>query len=243
MKPLFLFLLAASVFFLDAQAQDTDETRKPVTVTVTTNAPSSEDSRPASDELPLRGSRRALTFGLNGFQLGEIEGGVGGKYWVSSSTALRGSFTFAVGASEGDEGTARTDGRSSIEFGIALLVERHSLLATPTGRVSPYLAGGFTFGVGGFSQNARFPLASEIQRIDNDGSTLDFGVLAGLGVAYRISRRVALSGEHTFGASIRSTSHTETIFRTGQPNEVSESDQRDFVLGTGTSRLMVSVYF
>ncbi len=238
-----LIPLISCFWVMSAQAQQNETDSPPVTVTVTTNAPSLQNARASNTELPLRGSRQALTFGFDGFQLGALEGGIGGKYWLSPSAAVRGSLLFRVGASESDQDTQQTDGRSSIGLGVSLFAERHSPLASPNGRVSPYLVGGMTFGIEGYSQNSKFPLENEVQKIENDGKAVDFAVLVGLGIEYRVTRRLSFAGEHTFGATVRRATETETVFRTGQPNDVFEINDRDFILGTGTSRLMVSLYF
>lgn len=229
-----------------AQAPDTANVR-PVRVTIVTNAPQTVPVQPVTQDVSqepfLRGSRNAVSFSFDGFDLGKIDGGVGGKHWFSTTSALRASLDFFVEATEGDVVGQQTNGRSAIGVGISAVAERHTSRLEAIERVSPYLAGGFRFAASGFSENTKFPLANSVQRTENDGNELDFRVLVGFGVEYRLSRRLSLAGEHTFGASIvRTNRDALQVFNDGT-RITTERNDRVFRLGTDTSRLILSVYF
>lgn len=236
----------------DSVVVDTSNVTVPVRVRVTTNAPTAApppatpaavEPTPPEDPPPLRGSRKALSFTFDTFALDALDGGVGGKYWFNSSVALRAAMRFNVEATERDVGSVESSGRSAIGFGFSLLAERHNPELVSIQRVSPYLVGGMRFDVSGFSESTEFPLDNAVQEIENDGMQLSFAALAGFGVEYRFARRVSLAGEHVFEAAIVRTSSDRLERRRDTPNVERDVDQRVFRLGTGTSSLIVSVYF
>lgn len=236
----------------DSVVVDTSDVSIPVRVRVTTDAPTAPPSgatttataepRP-QERPPLRGSRKALVFTFDQFSLDALDGGVGGKYWFNSSVALRAALRFDVEATENDVGSEESSGRSAIGFGFALLAERHNPDLVSIQRVSPYLAGGMRFDVSGFSESTEFPLENAIQEIENDGMQLSFAALAGFGVEYRFARRVSLTAEHIFEAAIERVSSTRVERLRNAPDVEREVDERVFRLGTGTSSLILSVYF
>ena len=256
-RALFIALFALLVTdSASAQAQgevivEAREVRGPVRATLTSNAPTvpvfepvvTEQPQDTSDALPLRGSRRALSFTFDEFSLDGIDAGVGGKYWFGSKVALRASLRFDVSSQEDDIDSQEDRGITSIGFGAGLVAERHAPDASPFGRVSPYLAVGFEFGADAFSQSSRFPLDNPVQERRNDGHTLSFEVLAGFGVEYRVSRRVSLAGEHLFGARIASSTTDMEEVRGEEGTFRFERQTESFNLGTGTSSLILSVYF
>ena len=227
---------------------DTSDVTVPVRVRVSTvdtaartAAPEQQPSEPTRPA--LRGSRKALSFTFDQFSLNALTAGVGGKYWFNSSVALRGAFRFNVEAIEDDIDTDETSGRSAIGFGFSLVAERHNPDLVNVQRVSPYLAGGMRFDVSGFSESTQYPLGNDLQEVEFDGSQLSFSVLAGLGVEYRFSRRVSLAGEHVFAATIERISRDRREQFRDLPDVEQSVDQRAFRLGTGTSSLILSVYF
>ncbi len=195
----------------------------------------------SSRDLPLRGSNRAISFTFDGLSLDEIDGGVGGKWWLSTNTAMRTSIDLSVVSDEDIVEGVSDRGLSAVAAGLSLLIEWHS---ADFGRVSPYLGSGFSIGGSASSETLDFGGTSPLARRKIKSSALDFAVNAAFGVEVRISRRVSLSGEHLFGARVHNGSRdvTET-FRDGTAETFTKGDLRGFTLSTGTSSLIVSVYF
>lgn len=243
--------LAGSAVAQDDVVVETRGVSGPVRVSLTSNAPtvpvlqpvSREATPDTSDVLPLRGSRKALSFTFDEFSLDGIDAGVGGKYWFSSNVALRSSFRFRVTSREDDIGTQENRGETTIGVGLGLVAERHAPDISPFSRVSPYLGVGFVFGVDAFSRSSQFPLENAIQETSNDGRTIFLGVQAGFGAEFRVSRRVSLAGEHLFGARINTGYENFEEIRRDEPNIFLETKNESFALSTGTSSLILSVYF
>ena len=199
----------------------------------------------ADDDQPLlRGSNRALSFSFDALSLRGIDAGVGGKFWLSPSTALRMTFNFRVDSDEivtediADD--AIDDGLSAVAGGLGFVVEWHS---AHLGRVSPYLGTGFVVGGNASSRTTSFgPTSEQIRRrVKTNG--LDFGISAGLGVEWQVTRRVSIAGAHEFLAEVTlGTVERIESFRTS-PETVVSSDTRDFTFRSGTSSLILSIYF
>ncbi len=217
-----MLLLAVLVGVAPAAAQDPD-------------APAETD-----EEMPLRGSNRALSFSLDNLSLGALDGGVGGKLWLSPNTALRTSLNLRITSDEDVTGDAIDAGRSAVSGRLSFLVEWHS---EDFGRVSPYLGSGFAIGAGASSQTTDFATGTALRQSRQKGSNLLFSVHAALGAEVRISRRVSLAGEHLFGATVSLGDEERTEVFVDAPSQRTVRDVRSFTVGTGTSSLILSIYF
>lgn len=189
----------------------------------------------------LRGSNRALSFSFDALSLRGLDGGLGGKFWIGSGTALRLSFDFRVDSNEDVvEAEGVDDGLSAVRGGLGFMVEWHS---AHLGRVSPYLGSGFGVGASASSRTIDFGPSNERARTRIKNDALDFRILAALGVEWQITRRVSLAGEHQIGAFVElgSTERIES-FRAA-PEVVTMSDVRRFSFGSATSSIIVSIYF
>lgn len=200
------------------------------------DSPSEEEE----DAPLLRGSNRALSFSFDALSLRGLDGGVGGKLWIGPGTALRLSFDFLIESDEDVAVDAVDDGLSAVRGGLGFMVEWHS---AHLGRVSPYLGTGFSVGAGASSRTTRFSAPSDRVQTRFKTTALDFSILAALGVEWQITRRVSLSGEHQIGANVLlgTTERIESF--TNAPEVVNDGDTRQFSFGTGTSSIIVSIYF
>ncbi|HWP82494.1 MAG TPA: outer membrane beta-barrel protein [Bacteroidota bacterium] len=104
----------------------------------------------SQDVVPsIQASSKALLFSFSGFSFlsaGNFEGGIGGKYYLSETMAVRGGVQFASASQDVPAnpatGQTGTDGEiSASRFGVAGAVELH----LSKGRVRPYVGGGLGF--------------------------------------------------------------------------------------------------
>lgn len=201
------------------------------------------ESQDGSDTTFLRGSNRAIIFDFDLLSLNGLHGGVGAKWWLSSSSALRTTVDLTIQSREDTNGTLSNGGRNSIDFGLTGFIELHSKSFGPTERLSPYMGAGLRFGAGAFSDKTDFPLGNVVQQRKDQGAYVDFTALIGFGVEYRVARRVSFAGEHTFGATVRKESLDTSEMRRDEPDFLLERDITSFTLGTGTSSLILAIYF
>lgn len=192
------------------------------------------------DEGFVRGSNRAIAFTLNQLSLDGLNGGVGGRFFIGPQTALRVGANLHIESTEDiAEGTSDF-GRSAFGTGVSFLAEWHSATYR---RVSPYMGAGFGVDFSAFSTTRDFA-AGAITQERFKGTGLDFSVDVALGVEVFLGRSVSLAGEHLIGADIVLTdTERRQSFRDDTPTQVDTQEGRSFNFGTGTSRLMLSVYF
>lgn len=197
----------------------------------------------ADDASPLlRGSNRAITFSIDDLRLGGLDGGVGVRWYIAPNVALRTSFNLGVESTEDVIENSTDDGLSAFSTGVSLLVEWHTQAFR---RVSPYLTSGFGIGVEAFSSTTDFGLESPIRQRRRKGSFLDFEVEAGFGVEVFVTRSISLAGEHQALARVRTgDEELKEFMREGQGDDrIINRDIRSFTFGTGTSSLIVSIFF
>jgi len=195
---------------------------------------------PDEGEPLLRGSNRALSFSIDNVTLGTLDGGVGGRWWISPNTAFRATLSLSVESIEEVIGGEADMGRSAFGIGTAILVELHTRQFR---RVSPYVAGGVGVGFDAFSETTTYGPENPLQELRDKGDGIDFSVRAGFGVEVYLVKSVSISGEHLFIASVRSEDGTITRTFRDAPVTVTKQDGTSFLFGTGTSSLIISVYF
>lgn len=167
--------------------------------------------------------------GLSSMEAGDFNGGIGAKYYLSSSTALRVGLEFmtaSVALPANPEALLNQTGidgsASATKFGISAAVEYHLL---PT-RVSPYVGGGI--GISSGSTEYKNPVVNDppprvqIQQttdknfpVDTLGVTLNPGFemnVGGIvGVEFFITKEISLSAEYQLFYSTTSFSDEEEI--------------------------------
>jgi hypothetical protein len=173
---------------------------------------------------------KCLSFNFNGFNLGTIGGGIGGKMWTSNATA----YTLSIGGSfysNNTEANAQTtEGKESSSFvQIQAGFEQHTDLGSG---FSPYFAG---IAFGSFltqKQTYARPLPGPGDEFNQ--TTNSVGAMVGFGVEYWLTKRISVAGQQLFQASYRfgnQTSNSQTRNTSG------------FSTNLGTSALILSIYF
>jgi hypothetical protein len=188
----------------------------------------------------LRGSNRALSFSIDNVTLGTVDGGVGGRWWLSPNTAFRTTLSLSVESIEEVIEGEVDMGRSAFGIGTSFLVELHTRQFR---RVSPYVAGGVGVRYDVFSETTSYGPENPLRELRDKGDGVDFSVSAGFGVEVYLVKSVSISGEHLFVASVRSEDGTITRSFQDAPTTVTQQDGTSFLFGTGTSSLIISVYF
>jgi hypothetical protein len=176
------------------------------TVPVATRA--SED---VSSSIGLGAKSVLFSFsGLSFLGAGAFNGGIGGKYFLWESMALRGSLQFLTANQSLPATATGTDGsRSATQFGLSAAVEYH-LLKT---RVSPYVGGGLLFSTTSttFKSNTTTPQATTNN--SSTGETIGtttylggtgFGINGLGGIEFFITKELSLSAEYQLGYSLLS---------------------------------------
>ncbi len=152
-----------------------------------------------------------LRFSFNGLNLG---GGLGGKYWLSSQSAVVGGLSFVANSA--------TSSNSQSSFGLSSQYEYHFLAK---GQISPYLAGGANLGFGVVEDNN-----SAGMRVSR--TSFSIGASAIVGVEFFIVPAISLAGQQAIGATY-----------TQYPNaNVSQLRQERWDIGLGSSSLILHIY-
>jgi hypothetical protein len=192
------------------------------------------------DDVFVRGSNRAIAFTLDQLSLDGLDGGIAGRLFIGPTTALRLGLNLNIESTEDIEEGTNDFGRSAFGTGASFLAEWHSASYR---RVSPYMGAGFGVDFAAFSTTRDFADGALMQERFK-GTEMDFAVNVALGVEVFVGRSVSLAGEHLIGADvILSDTERRQTFRDDTPMQVDMQKQRSFIFGTGTSRLILSVYF
>ncbi len=170
---------------------------------------------------------KALLFnfsGLGTLNLGEYQGGIGGKYFLSNGTAVRGMLLFGIDnqTNKGAAGfTDATDNKFS--FGLGGGLEYHMPLASS---VSPYLGGGLFFTTSSETYTPSVFVGGTATSTKTSQTAFGLGAIGG--VEYFFNSNISLSAEYQFGVTF-----------TNQTNP----DVSNFQLGFQTAGLTFAVYF
>jgi opacity protein-like surface antigen len=170
---------------------------------------------------------KALLFnfsGLGTLNLGEYQGGVGGKYFLSDGMAVRGMLLLGVNniTNKGSAGfTDATD--NTFSFGLGGGLEYHLPLASS---VSPYLGGAISFTTS--SEKYTPSVFTGGTATTSKTSATSFGIGAIGGVEYFFNQNISLSAEYQFGLSVVSKTNP---------------DVSQMMLGFQTAGLTFAVYF
>ena len=153
-----------------------------------------------------------LRFSFNGLNLG---GGLGGKYWLSSQSAVVGGISFVS--------RSNISASSEATFSILAQYEYHF---TPQRQISPYIAGGLNLGFGNIAERGGNSIISR--------PTFSVGASAIIGVEFFVIPAISLAGQQAFSASF-----TQNFINTN----VSQLVQERWDVGIGASSLILHIYW
>ncbi len=170
---------------------------------------------------------KALLFnfsGLGTLNLGEYQGGIGGKYFLSNGMAVRGMLLLGVNNTTNKGSAGFTDATDNIfSFGLGAGLEYHLPIASS---VSPYLGGALTFTTS--SEKYTPSVFTGGTATTAKTSATSFGIGAIGGVEYFFNQNISLSAEYQFGLSVVSKTNP---------------DVSQMMLGFQTAGLTFAVYF
>ena len=173
---------------------------------------------------------KAFSFGFDGLDLsGPYGGNVGGKIWLSGNRALAlGLYGRTSGYSEKTPDTMSSDqSYSSYEWGVSAALQQHFEWSPG---LSPYLTAGASTGFTGSRDRSESSYDTSWSR----GSGFNVGLLAGGGLEYWFARRLSLSGQQMFSASL--------AYGKQERDSERRATTRSFSVGLGTSSLTLNVY-
>jgi hypothetical protein len=168
-------------------------------------------TRASDDVSPSLGiGSKAILFSFSGLSFlgaGAFNGGIGGKYFLWESMAIRGSLQFLT-ASKSTPGATTDGSTSATQFGLGGAVEYHFLKT----RVSPYVGGGISFSTTATTDKSNTsPQVTVKNRTAGEiiGSTTylagtGFGINGLGGIEFFITKELSLAAEYQLGYSLLS---------------------------------------
>ena len=178
----------------------------------------------SSSNFAERDGRFGLLFSFDGLILSGINGGVGGKYWLSNQWAAIGSLDLGYSRSESGPGTARTS-----QIGLSAGVERHLL----SSRFSPYIGGAAGY---------RYSLVKSESTQSTRYSETDRHIVSAslnLGVELWVMSSLSLAGQYGFALEyVRDKSGTY-----GGSSPANERTVERNRINLGQTSVVVSAYF
>jgi len=181
--------------------------------------------------------------GLSSVGIGQYEGGIGGKYWISKKLALISSIGISVNRQTTTSSHVDyTDTKNNyIRFSLFAGVEDHFFIKN---KISPYWGGGLRFST---YTNTIYPSL----RIDHPspGSTKKdkrttgtFGIRGFCGIEYFFADWVSLAGQYQIDYYYEKSTRKRTVVEGPGVTQPRESKSTRTTLGLGTSSLVATFY-
>lgn len=202
----------------------------------------------SAQQTPGKGHKgdKGISFSVSGLSyvgIGKLEGGIGGKYWISNKVALLGAF--GVSASK-TTSSYTYPGYSDIKqyasgYSLFAGVEKHFFLSS---KISPYFGAGVRWTT---SSTTLYPPL----RIENPhpGSTKKdktdtggFGIRGFCGIEYFLADWVSLAGQYQMDYSYQKSVRKRTVVGGSGISQPRDEEQTKTTLGVGTSSLLATFY-
>jgi len=178
----------------------------------------------------------ALNFEANFISLSSFYGGIGGKTWLSDSYTLVASVGGNYSSNTIDAAgniTKSEQTRTSVILNFGF--EKHFQMAD---NISPYLSARLS---GSYEKSTSLPSwdTSNTNGTIKESKDSNYGIgfNLGFGVELWLTNRISLSGQHLFSAYY----YWGTIV--GYHEDSPEQDKRSFRINTGTSAIILAIYF
>jgi hypothetical protein len=188
---------------------------------------------------------KAVCFTFNGLSnlgLGTINGGIGGKYWISNDKAVMPIFLFGLNSTTVQAPTGMTnDNNSILEFGLRVNLEIHKPISNS---ISPYYGFGIGFRSISNTRKPSIPTSNPTAGITQETKSSETTFIVGglIGIEFFIRKNISLSGHYTFDfESGASTQKAALVAGEGvvQPAEGKTSTTK---LGFSTMSIILSLY-
>jgi hypothetical protein len=181
--------------------------------------------------------------GLSTVSIGQYEGGIGGKYWVSNKMALIGSIGGNAQKQTSSSTAANyTDSKytaSTCSFFAG--VEDHFFIKN---KISPYLGGGMRFGIGRYTSYNSLPKDNPPPTATKKTtrSSWSVGVRGSFGIEFFFADWVSLSGQYQIDYNTGSTTNKAILVSGESATNPNDYKYTSFTLGTSTSSLVATFY-
>ena len=180
--------------------------------------------------------------GLSTVSIGQYEGGIGGKYWISNKLALISSIGFSAQRQTSSSIADYTDSKyTTSTFSIFGGVEDHFFIKK---KISPYLGGGLRFSIARSTSYDPIPKENPpptaTKKYTSD--TWSAGVRGSIGIEFFFSDWVSLAGQYQIDYNTRSTTNKRILVGGESVNDSYGNKYTSFTLGTSTSSLVATFY-
>lgn len=189
---------------------------------------------------------KGISFSVSGLSyvgLGQFEGGIGGKYWISNKLALVSSAGVkAFKITSTSPHLNYSDSKSTYSrFSLFAGVEDHFLVNK---RLSPYFGGGIDFSFSSRADYAGLPRDNPPPgRTKKDKTTTNtFGIRGLCGIEYFFADWVSLAGQYRISYFYEKTTSRRTLVEGPGVIQPREQKRTATTLGLGTSSLVVTFY-
>lgn len=189
---------------------------------------------------------KGISFSVSGLSyvgLGQFEGGIGGKYWISNKLALTSSIGISAYKTTSTSSYSNySDSKSTYSrFSLFVGVEDHFFVKK---RLSPYFGGGIDFRFSSRVDYAGLPRDNPPPgRTKKDKTTTNtFGIRGLCGIEYFLADWVSLAGQYRISYFYEKTTSRRTLVKGPGVIQPRERKHTATTLGLGTSSLVVTFY-
>jgi hypothetical protein len=189
---------------------------------------------------------KGISFSVSGLSyvgIGQFEGGIGGKYWISGKTALVSSVSFSVSRTTTTPSQQNyTDYKSSYDrFSIFAGMENHFFAKK---KLSPYLGIGLRYAasssVTDFSLPKENPYSGAIKK--EETTAFNFGVWGSCGIEYFFADWVSLAGQYHVDYYYEKSTLKRVLVEGSYITQPADRKNTKTTLGLGTSSLVATFY-
>jgi hypothetical protein len=188
---------------------------------------------------------KGLCFSVSGLStvgIGQYEGGIGGKYWISNKLAFISSIGLSAQRQTSSSNAGYTDSKyTTASFSIFGGVEDHFFIKK---KISPYLGGGLRFSIARSTTYDPIPKENPPPTATKKyiSDTWSAGVRGSIGREFFFADWVSLAGQYQIDYNTRSTTNKRILVGGESVTDSYGNKYTSFTLGTSTSSLIATFY-
>jgi hypothetical protein len=180
--------------------------------------------------------------GLSSVGIGQYEGGIGGKYWISNKMALVSSIGFNFQSKVQDNSsTGYTNSkRSSVKFSPFVGIEDHFFV----NKLSPYIGVGIGFSTNSTIDNYRIPIINPPPGLTKKYKTIinSYKFRCSCGIEYFFAKWVSLTGQYQMDYYYETNTRQATLVAGPGVTQPKKEKINLTTFGMGTSVLVATFY-
>lgn len=181
--------------------------------------------------------------GVSNVRVGELEGGIGGKFWISDKIAT----IFAIGFGADRSTTVHPSPdysdskRSESNFSILAGLEDHFLFR---GKFSPYLGAGFRFSIGRLTYYPylRIPTPIPGNILKEETREIAYGIRGFCGIEYFFANWISLAAQYQIDYYDSCKEYERKLVDGPGVIQPKKREQSRTTFDTGTSSLVLTFY-